>query len=243
MKRTLLALSMFSLLIAPAQGQEPPEGATFSQWVREDLFAGFMGDSKPEFERGVAKIDEYLKAHPGDSGAMAWKASSDLYLAVRARESKKPADYEKLLAKAMAEFEQAYRSAPADGRGAALAVTGGTAVVLGDRLAPESKTAFFTLARDRFVELERAQSADFTKMPLHHQGEVLGGLTQMEQRLGNLDGAAAYARRIVSTLAGSPYAKAAQGFIDDPAARSAPQLGCMTCHEEGRLANVIAAHK
>ncbi len=243
MKRTLLVLSMWALWAMPAQAQEPPEGATFSQWVREDLFAGFMGDSKLEFERGVEKVDAYLRAHPGDSAATAWKASSDLYLAVRARESKKPADYEKLLATAMVEFAEAYRSAPAESKGAALAVTGGTAVVLGDRLAPESKTAFFTVARDRLIELERAQSADFAKMPVHHQGEVLGGLAQMEQRLGNLDGATIYAKRIVSTLPGSPYARAAQGFIDDPAGRSAPQLGCMTCHDEGRLANVLAALK
>lgn len=243
MQRTLLTLLMCALLNVPVQGQEPPKGATFSQWVREDLFAGFMGDSKAEFVRGVGKVDGYLKAHPGDSCATAWKASSDVYLAVRARESKKAADYEKLFAKAMAEFEQAYRSAAADDKGAALAITGGTAVVLGDRLAPENKTAFFTLARDRFRELERAQSADFTKMPLHHQGEVLGGLAQMEQRLGSLEGATAYAQRIVATLGNSPYAKAAQAFIDDPAGRQAPQLACMTCHEEGRLANVTAARK
>lgn len=242
MQRTLLALSVV-LLMGPVQAQEPPEGATFSQWVREDLFAGFMGDSKPEFERGVQKVDAYLKAHPGDSGAMAWKGSSDLYLAVRARESGKDEDYEKLFAKAMAEFEQAYQAAPAGERVPALAVMGGTAVVLGDRLAPENKTALFTMARDRFIELERAQSADFAKMPLHHQGEVLGGLAQMEQRLGNLQGAATYAQRIVATLADSPYAKAAQTFIADPTARSAPQLACMTCHDEGRLANVTAAGK
>ena len=243
MKRTLLRLTVCAFLIGSAQGQEPPAGASFSQWVREDLFAGFMGDSKPEFERGVGKVDAYLKAHPGDSGAMAWKGSSDLYLAVRARESKKDADYEKLFAKAMAEFEHAYQSASADDKVSALAVAGGTAVVLGDRLAPENKAAFFTMARDRFIELERAQITDFTKMPVHHQGEVLGGLAQMEQRLGNLDGAAVYAQRIVATLADSPYAKAAQAFIADPTARSAPQLACMTCHEEGRLANVIAARK
>ncbi len=80
-------------------------------------------------------------------------------------------------------------------------------------------------------------------MPVHHQGEVLGGLAQMEQRLGNVDGATIYAKRIVSTLSGSTYAKSAQAFIDNPAGRSAPQLGCMTCHEQGRLANVLSASK
>ena len=128
--------------------------------------------------------------------------------------------------------------APEGQKGAALSIAGGTAIILGDRLAPADRGRIYELGRDRYVELEQAQSALFTNMPPHHQGEVLAGIAQLEQRLGNRERAVGYAERVIATLAGTPYEAAARAFIADPDAEPTPRLACVSCHDAGRLANV-----
>ena len=93
------------LLCAPAAPAEPvPEGVTISKWVREDLFAGFLGDSMDEFNRGVAKLDEILTGAPDNGTAVVWRASVDLYLAVN------PSPFKSLaLAGSAVSFKSLYR--------------------------------------------------------------------------------------------------------------------------------------
>ena len=127
------AIVTLLLCASAAPAESVPEGVTISQWVREDLFAGFLADSMDDFNRGVAKLDEILTGAPDNGVAVVWRASVDLDLAVKALESGDKEEYKRLLDKAKAGISQSYASGERH-RGAMLAVFGGMAIIVGDRL-------------------------------------------------------------------------------------------------------------
>ena len=83
--------------------------------------------------------------------------------------------------------------------------------------------------------------ADIEKLPVHHKGEILSGLTQSAQRLGRTDEAARHLDRMLIVLAGTPYESLAKQWKADPAIAATTNLTCRNCHTAGRLENRIAA--
>jgi hypothetical protein len=233
----LCAILLFSMIFGPTAAAQP-EGIPISTWVREDLFAAFLGNDRDRFQAGVKKLDHILARNHDDPGAAAWRASADYYLAVRAHEQGNRAEFERLYKKSMDALLRTYAASP-DSIGV-LAVTSGITSLFAARLPEPQRTESFKLSRERFEQLAQAQSAMFDKMPAHHRGEVLAGLAQAEQHLGNREKSREYLTRIVSTLAGTPYESPARKWLDDPSAAGTTQLACMSCHEPGRLANVTA---
>ena len=62
--------------------------------------------------------------------------------------------------------------------------------------------------------------------PLTPKGELLIGLAEGYARLGNQEKAKLYYGRIEKDLPGTPYAKAAQKYMET----GAVQHGCLGCH-------------
>ena len=109
------------------------------------------------------------------------------------------------------------------------------------RLPGEHRARALVKANDSYSTIYALQESQFDRMPLHHKGEVLAGLAESKLRLGNRQEAETYLRRIVETMPDSPYSSQAQQWLSDPdSVTDSSKLTCKSCHDPGRLANVLA---
>jgi hypothetical protein len=83
--------------VATAQAPEPllsDPRLSVTTLVREDIFAGFMGDDLERFSRGEKTIQILLEQRPGEKPVLlAWQGSATLYRAVRALEDNRADEF------------------------------------------------------------------------------------------------------------------------------------------------------
>ena len=115
--------------------------------------------------------------------------------------------------------------------------------VFADRLPEKQRAAAWSLAYDNYSKLWKQQGAGIDKLPLHHKGEVLSGLTQSAQRTGRTEEASLYLDKMLTVLADTPYEPMAKQWKADPASAATTNLTCKNCHTPGRLANRLEALK
>ena len=208
--------------------------------VREDIFAGFKSDNMARFERGERHIEILLAQRPEQRGnLLAWKAGATAYRAVLAHEAGQSAAFARLYADMLAGFADAARTTT--GNNGVAAITGGTLVGFADRLPEPQRTAAWTMVYENYSRMWEEQEAALDKLPVHHKGELLAGLTQSAQRLGRRDEAARHLDRMLVVLAGTPYEPLAKQWKADPSVAASTNLACRNCHEPGRLENRVAA--
>lgn len=226
---------------ARAQESAPPAGAVderrlaVSTLIREDLFAGFLANDMRRFELGEKKLETLLQERPkAKAELLAWQGATLLYRAVLHFEKSQASEGDKLLAKATALFEEASALSP---KGiAVLAIRGGMFAMLGDRLPEAHRPRAWQQLYTHYTALAAEQAAFFDKMPVHHRGEVLGGLALAAERMGKAEERDRHLERILNTLAGTPYARVAARWKENPEIASRTSTACQTCHEPGRLA-------
>jgi hypothetical protein len=246
MTRLLLLLSLFVVMSAtlPAQAPtpEPPLAdtrLTVHTLLREDIFAGFLQSDLTRLARAEKNIELLLASRPGErASVLAWQGGTVLTRAVLASEAKQPDQFQRHYARAQELFAEAARLGPENV--GVFAITGGTLVVLADRLPEGQRAAGWEQAHAAYQQLWKMQGAMIEKLPLHHKGEVLAGLAQSAQRTGRASEVNAHLDRIVALLPDSAYARRAQQWKDDPAARAQAKLTCQTCHAPGMLVARIA---
>lgn len=228
--RLLLILSAAALA-----AETMPKGMRVSTWVREELFAGFLADDMARFDTGMKKTDAVIAADPKSADALAWRGGGELYLAVRALEAGDRVKFDALYQKALGSFAASKAVVTPQTAGAFNAITGGSFTLFADRLPEPLRQEGWQKIHFHYSALRSEQKPYFTKMPVHHQGEVLGGLAQAALRLGEKDAAKALLEELIATLPDSPYvpfAKKALATMDSKA-----KVACLTCHDAGRLAN------
>jgi len=238
------ALLAFVLITAAAaQSPAPPlsdSRLTVHTLVREDIFAGFMGDNLARFSRAEQNLDVLLKERPAErANLLAWKAGTSVYRAVLAHESGKADEFTRLYTEAGEGFAAAAKLAT--GNDGVAAITGGTLVVFADRLPEDKRAAAWAQAYDAYSLLWKQQGPNIEKFPVHFKGELLAGLTQSAQRTNRSDEAALYLERMLALLPNTPYEPMAQQWKADPASAATTNLTCKNCHNPGRLAARLAA--
>lgn len=231
----LLTMTLASMLCAEAK----PEGIRVSTWVREDIFAGFMTGDMVRFGAGMAKVDAILAASPGTPDAVAWRGGGLLLQAVRAFESGQRGEFDRLYALAKGEFQRATELETGD-KAAVLAIAGGSYTVFADRVPPEYRREAWTKVRENYLGLREIQKDYFDKLPPHFRGELLAGLAQAEQRLGEQGNAL---NELIAALPDSLYASRARRWQGQPELASKTSLTCQTCHDAGKLEAVQARAK
>lgn len=213
-----------------------PTGIPVSTWVREDIFAGFLTGEMVRFDVGMAKLERELKANPNDSDALAWRGGGKLLRAVRAHESGSPDIFERLYSEAQADFAKAREVA--QNPGPVFAIVGGTYTVFADRFPSALRREAWMRAQENYRALYDQQKPYFARLPMHMRGEVLSGLAQAAQRLGDSE-ASLRLGELVAALPGSVYANRAARWQEQPSVAAKTSLTCQTCHEEGRFDAVI----
>jgi tetratricopeptide (TPR) repeat protein len=241
LKTAVLVLALMTA--AAAQSPEPPldeARLTIHTLVREDIFAGLLTDDLKRLGRAEKNIEVLLEKRPAAKpDLLAWKASTRLYRAVRAHEEKRPDEFRQSYRQALDLFAEARRLSPQNGSVAA--VTGGSYMLMADRLPKEEQAAAWAAAYDAFQLLWQQQARAVDKLPVHHRGELLGGLAQSAQRTGRAEEMQQYLDKIIELMPGTPYEPVAKRWKDNPSAAVGGSVTCLTCHEAGRLSARVTA--
>jgi hypothetical protein len=211
-----------------------PKNIPFYTWVREDTFAGFLGDDMTRFERGMRKTQEYLDENASNADALNWMGAGNVYRAVRAFESCDDKGGDQLFADAMAKFATATAAEPQNV--GVLATSGGTVMTFLGRLPERHYARALTLAKDQYAALYKMQGAGLDRFPPHFKGEVLVGVAETEFRAGNRDTANAMLDKVITGMPNTRYAEAARNWRTAPdTVTKKDRLVCQSCHEAGRL--------
>src|ERR1044072_3125931 len=209
---------------------------------REDVFAGFLSDDMERFNRGDKNVDLLLEKRPNEKAdLLAWKGGIALYRAVRAHEAKQSDEFQKYYNQAQEFFSQARQVNPQ--AGGAIAVTGGSNMLLADRLPEKYRAAAWAQAYEGYQMLWKYQGASVERLPLHLKGELLGGLAQAAQRTGRTEELNQYLDKIMMVLADTPYASVARKWKENPKAAANSRITCLSCPAAGRLNARIASFK
>ena len=238
-----LVLLLVAIAGVKAQSPEPPLAdtrLTVHTLVREDVFAGFMANDMVRFARAERNIAQLLKERPDQRGnLLAWTGSVTMYRAVLAREAGRQDEFLTHLQAARAAFAEAAKQTA--GNEGAAAITGGTYAVFADRLPEPHRATAWQDAYANYSLLWQQQGSAIDKLPVHHRGEVLGGLVQSAQRTGRTEEMAGHLDRMITLMKGTPYEATAQQWKADPASAATSKVTCKACHNPGRLSSTLAA--
>jgi hypothetical protein len=237
----ILMVGVLSLAVS-AQSAEPPLSDTrlrVNTLVREDIFAGFLAGDMESLERGELNARRLLQERPDSRGDLqSWLGLSTMYRAVLAREAGDTAGYKRLFKQASDLFAEV-RAKDWDSPGV-IALFAPCVLLFADRTAPEDRPALYALAYDAYRKTWDNQGPNFTRLPPHMQGELLGGLAQSAQRTGHTDEMNQHLDKILTALAGSPYEPMAKQWRQDPKVAAGSTLICKSCHDAGRLEPTLA---
>ena len=216
-----------ALVFAPprAAGQSPP--MRFDNVVRDDFFAGLSGDAA-RFERAMQRCEDALAKDPRHAQALVWHGAGLAFRAGQAAQRGDTAAARDLSSRGLREMDEAVALAPADT--VVLLLRGVTLSRASARIPDRDRAE--TLLRTAVGDYEstlKIQTDIFSGLSTHAKGELLGGLAEGWQRLGDDARARAYLGRIVAEVPYSPYAETAEKWLArKPAAGE--RLTCLGCH-------------
>ena len=238
-----LALLLIPIGAAKAQSPEPPLSdtrLTVHTLVREDVFAGFMANDMVRFARAERNVEQLLKDRPDQRGnLLAWRGSAAMYRAVLAHEAGDSAEFLTRLEAVRAAFAEAAKQT--SGNDGVAAITGGTYSVFADRLPEPHRATAWADAYSNYSLLWQQQGSAIDKLPVHHRGEVIGGLVQSAQRTGRTEEMTQHLERMLTLMKGTPYEATAQQWKDNPASAATTKVTCKACHNPGRLSSTLAS--
>lgn len=240
-----LLLLMVLVTVAAAQSPKSPLSDTrlsVNTLVREDIFAGLLEDNMERFTQGEKNIALLLEQRPGEKATLiAWSALTHLYRAVRADQANNKEEFQQHFQKSLDLFAEAKKLGP--NNGGVHAITGGSYVVLADRLPKQYRAAAWSQAYDNYKELWKVQAAAVEQLPLHFRGELLAGLAQSAQRTGHAEETAQFLDKILAALPNTPYESVAKQWKAKPDAAANSAITCLSCHNPGRLSARLDALK
>jgi len=215
-----------------------PDKLTLHTWVREDMFAGWIGNDTPTLERGVKKIDRFLADHPGDINALAWKYLASSYYMIRARAKGDDAAYAKHMAEAKDLRAKIFAG---DFQDVGPYIIVGSGLINTACYAPEKeRAAMFRDGRQLLAKVPELQGKLFDDLAPHMRGELWFELAFASDRLGDTEARDRTLQTIITHLAGTPYETRAREWQKPGKIAGEKQYNCISCHEPGRLAPTLA---
>ncbi|HKR00215.1 MAG TPA: hypothetical protein VJT09_06050 [Pyrinomonadaceae bacterium] len=210
--------------IPPAKSQE-----RFDKLVRDDFFAGMMGDEM-RLDRGMKFCEDILAKNPKHADALVWHGGGLLARAAHAYRTGDSTLGDKLWSQGLKEMNEAVALAPGNigimvGRSATLI---GLAQSGWDSSDAESRALLESALLD-YEKVYQKQRPYFSKLDAHNRGELLFGLASGWSILGDDAKARHYLNLIVKEVKGTAYEQEAQKWLNGKA-RAVVQHDCIGCH-------------
>ncbi|HKP10730.1 MAG TPA: hypothetical protein VJZ91_01420 [Blastocatellia bacterium] len=216
---------------APQQGESAADRHArerFDFLVREDFFAGMEGD-QAAFERGMKTCEETLARNPKHAEALVWHGGGLVFRAGRLFQAGDFQNGMTTWGRGLKEMDEAVALEP-DNVGV-LIPRGATLLVASRFAKPEQESRrLLRLAVGDYEKVLQAQSGYFAKLSGHARGELLFGLAEGWQRLGDEAQARAYFRRLVSEAQGSARQQQAATYLETGKLVASTQ-SCTGCHK------------
>jgi hypothetical protein len=211
--RACVALVAAGALLIPAALHADPENKPkqerFDAVVRDDFFAGMMGDID-RLDRGMKLCEEILAVDPTDADALVWHGGGLLTRASLAYARGDTALGERLWQRGIREMNRAVKAEPEN---------------LGVKI---GRSATLIGLLDHELVYQR-QKPHFSRLPLHSRGELLFGLASGWSILGDRRRARHYLSAVVRECRGTAYERKARLLL---ARKPLPVVAhdCIGCH-------------
>jgi hypothetical protein len=217
--------------VAPQKGESPGERHArerFDYLVREDFFAGMEGD-QAAFDRAMKTCEDMLAKNAKHAEALVWHGGG---LVFRAGKQFQKGDIQHGLetwSRGLKEMDEAVALEPEN---VGVLIPRGATLLVASRFArPESEARrLLTLAVGDYEKVLQLQNGYFARLSGHARGELLFGLAEGRQRLGDEAKARAYFQRLVDEAPGSARQKQAAGYLET-GKLSASTGSCVGCHQ------------
>ena len=238
LRQLLAALTLVTIAVAQSpEALLSDSRLSVHTLLREDMFAGFLSDNMERLAKGEKNLDILLTKRPEQkANLLSWKGQAELYRAVRAHESNRPAEFQTHYTKSVDSFAEARKliELGSDNDGVFQAI-GGSHVIFADRLPKELRSEAWARAYEAYQIIWKQQAPYVERFPTHFKGELLAGLAQSSQRTGRTEELARYLNKILELLPDTPYETVARQWKTNPESASGGKIACMTCHDQGRL--------
>lgn len=217
----LVIAALVSFLAGAARAQE-----RYDLKVRNDFFAGFAGDAAA-LARAMRATEAMLAENPNHAEALVWHGSGTYYLAGQAFQKGDPEKGMELAQKGIAEMDRAVELAP-DSVG--VRIPRGSVLLTSTRYqkGPHVQALVERGLRD-FEKAYEIQRGMLDRLGVHPKGELLLGLADCYSRSGDSERARLFYERAAKELAGTPYARSAQEWLET-GRLAPPKAGCLGCH-------------
>lgn len=202
------ALSFAVALLNASQG--PP----LDDSLRQDFIAGFQGD-KVALDRAVKAAEELLSKNPKHAEAKLWHGVANFYLSGQAYQAGDMTTGAELWDRSLKEMDEAVAWEPEN---PALRRMRGGALLGASRhemMPPEMARPLIETAVGDYEKILALGKDGFNKQDTLSRGEVLAGLADGWDRLGNHEKARLYYERIVKELTGSQYEQRAKKWLEN----------------------------
>lgn len=201
----------------------------FDMLVRDDFFAGLMGDDE-RLDRGMKFCEEILDRNPKHAEALVWHGGGLLARAARAYVKGDSNLGDKLWSRGLEEMNQAVAFEP-DNMGVKIGRSA-TLIGLAQSGWDSSDAQGRALLESALIDYEKVyrwQKPFFRQLGDHSRGELLFGLASGWSILGEQEKARVYLRLIMKECRGTDYETEARKWLAG-APSTIVQHDCRGCH-------------
>ena len=228
MKNMTISLAAVLLLAGSLLAQRPPELRTAGR----DLLGALNGDTE-RFERGMQVLDSLLAKYPNDPEVKVLHGNGVFARSGQAFQKGDMQNAMKLWQSSLDEMAEAVKMAPDN---IYVRARRGVLLMSASRAMPAAMAGPLTkLAVEDFEKVleTREREQTLAQRSTHQRGELLTGLADGWNRMGNAGKARGYFERITRDLKGTIYEEKAKAWLGDKAeAKAADYFACTGCHVE-----------
>jgi tetratricopeptide (TPR) repeat protein len=197
----------------------------FDMKVREDFFLGFAGN-KEALARGMKACEAALAANPKDAEAMVWHGAGIFFESGTAARAKDFVKAGELYKRGVDEMAAAVALAPNDI--AVLIPRGATLLAASHNIPGDMGKELIKTGLADYEKVYQIQAAIFDTLGGHPQSELLFGLAEGYQRLGDEARAREWFARLAKVGAGNGHRKQAEEYL--ASGKLSGPTGCVGCH-------------
>jgi hypothetical protein len=199
----------------------------FDLKVRNYFFAGFAGDAA-SLAKGMKICEDVLTAEPKNAEALVWHGAGLYYEAGQAFQKGDAQTGMPLSQRGLKEMDDAAALAPDD---LGVRIPRGAVLLTASHYvgSPEIARTLITRGVTDFEKAYELQGPDLSALGTHPRGELMIGLADGYNRLGNQEKAQLWFERIQKDMQGTVYAKSANTWLETKSLAPA-QAGCLGCH-------------
>ena len=214
-------------------GDPATQPKRFDYLVREDMFAGFRGDTAA-MQRAIKLCEDTLRINPNHPEALVWHGSAIWYLSGKAFQNH---DVQTGMALSDSGLSEMDRAVELDSNNIGVRIPRAAAILAAAPFIPDpyGKMLMQKGLAD-YLKTLQIQSAYFSKLPMHPKGELLGALADTYRQLGDTASARTYYTRITHELPGSEYARRSSNWLKlkdlNTKTITLKPVTCIGCHTE-----------